>query len=68
MGRGNPRWVKSILILLNIVLALHNRNAIRNYETLHPHNISEKKTVMLEYFRSVTVHKIDGKAKAMTQI
>lgn len=28
-------------------------NAIRNYETLHPHNISQKTTVMLEHFRSV---------------
>lgn len=40
-------------------------NAIRNYETLHPHNISQKTTVMLEHFRSVTMHKIGGKAKAM---
>jgi len=40
-------------------------NAIRNYETLHPHNISQKTTVMLEHFRSVTMHKIGSKAKAM---
>ena len=40
-------------------------NAIRNYETLHPHNISQKTTVMLEHFMSVTRHKIGGKAKAM---
>ena len=40
-------------------------NAIRNYETLHPHNISQKTTVMLEHFMSVTKHKIGGKAKAM---
>ncbi len=40
-------------------------NAIRNYETLHPHNISQKTTVMLEHFRSVTMHKMGGKAKAM---
>lgn len=40
-------------------------NAIRNYETLHPHNISQKTAVMLEHFRSVTMHKIGGKAKAM---
>jgi type I restriction enzyme R subunit len=40
-------------------------NAIRNFETLHPHNISQKTTVMLEHFRNVTMHKIGGKAKAM---
>lgn len=39
--------------------------AIINYETLHPHNISQKTAVMLEHFRSVTMHKIGGKAKAM---
>ena len=39
--------------------------AIRNYETLHPHNISQKTTVMLEHFINVTRHKIGGKAKAM---
>jgi len=40
-------------------------NAIRNFETLHPHNISQKTTIMLEHFRNVTTHKIGGKAKAM---
>lgn len=40
-------------------------NAIRNFETLHPHNISQKTTIMLEHFRNVTAHKIGGKAKAM---
>lgn len=40
-------------------------NAIRNFETLHPHNISQKTTVMLEHFRNVTMHKINGRAKAM---
>ncbi len=39
--------------------------AIRKYETLHPHNISQKATIMLEHFRNVTRHKIGGKAKAM---
>jgi type I restriction enzyme R subunit len=39
--------------------------AIRKFETLHPHNISQKTAVMLEHFRSVTMHKIGGKAKAM---
>lgn len=40
-------------------------NAIRNFESIHPHNISQKTAVMLEHFRSVTMHKIGGKAKAM---
>lgn len=40
-------------------------NAIRNYESLHPHNISQKTTVMLDHFMSVTRFKIGGKAKAM---
>lgn len=40
-------------------------NAIRNFQTLHPHNISQKTAVMLEHFCNVTRHKIGGKAKAM---
>lgn len=39
--------------------------AIRNYETLHPHNISQKTAIMLEHFCSNTRYKIGGKAKAM---
>ena len=39
--------------------------AIRNYETLHPHNISQKTAIMLEHFRNITRYKISGKAKAM---
>ncbi len=39
--------------------------AIKNFETLHPHNISQKTTVMLDHFMNVTRHKIGGKAKAM---
>ena len=39
--------------------------AIRNYETLHPHNISQKTAIMLENFCNITRHKIGGKAKAM---
>ena len=39
--------------------------AISRYETLHPHNISQKTAVMLEHFCNVTMHKIGGKAKAM---
>lgn len=39
--------------------------AILNYETLHPHNISQKTTVMLEHFMNITRKKMGGKAKAM---
>ena len=39
--------------------------AIQRYETLHPHNISQKTAIMLEHFRDITMHKIGGKAKAM---
>ena len=39
--------------------------AIRKYETLHPHNISQKASIVLEHFRNVTRYKIGGKAKAM---
>lgn len=39
--------------------------AISKYETLHPHNISQKTSIMLEHFRNVTMHKIGGRAKAM---
>lgn len=39
--------------------------AILNYETLHPHNISQKTAIMLEHFMGITRHKIGGRAKAM---
>ena len=39
--------------------------AILNYESLHPHNISQKTTIMLEHFMSITRHKMNGRAKAM---
>jgi len=39
--------------------------AILKFETLHPHNISQKTTIMLEHFQNVTKDKIGGKAKAM---
>lgn len=39
--------------------------AIKHFETLHPHNISQKTAVMLEHFIHVTSSKIGGKAKAM---
>lgn len=39
--------------------------AIRNFETLHPHNISQKTAIMLEHFLNITRHKMGGRAKAM---
>lgn len=39
--------------------------AISRYESLHPHNIAQKTTIMLEHFMNVTRHKIGGRAKAM---
>lgn len=39
--------------------------AIKNFEMLHPHNISEKTKVIMEHFNNVTRKKIGGKAKAM---
>lgn len=39
--------------------------AIRNYETLHPHNIAQKTAVMLEHFSKITKNEIGGRAKAM---
>lgn len=39
--------------------------AIVKFETLHPHNISQKTTIMLNHFMNITRHKMNGKAKAM---
>lgn len=39
--------------------------AIQRYESLHPHNLSQKTAIMVETFRENTRHKIGGKAKAM---
>lgn len=39
--------------------------AIQKYQTLHPHNISQKTSIMLTQFYNVTKNKIGGRAKAM---
>lgn len=39
--------------------------ALALFMKLHPHNIAQKTTVMVEHFNSVTRHKIGGRAKAM---
>lgn len=39
--------------------------AIIRYVTLHPHNISQKTEVIIEHFRTHTMKKIGGEAKAM---
>ncbi|MFB4165468.1 type I restriction endonuclease subunit R [Alteribacillus sp. JSM 102045] len=38
---------------------------IARFVSLHPHNIAQKAEIMVEHFRNVTRHKIDGRAKAM---
>ena len=38
---------------------------IANYESLHPHNISQKAAIMIEQFLNTTSKKIGGNAKAM---
>lgn len=39
--------------------------AAMRFESLHPHNIAQKAAVMLDHFRTVTAHKMGGKARAM---
>jgi type I restriction enzyme R subunit len=39
--------------------------AIARYVSLHPHNLAQKTRVMVEHFRRSTMHKLNGKAKAM---
>lgn len=39
--------------------------ALARFMSLHPTNIAQKTEVMVEHFRSVTRHKIGGRAKAM---
>lgn len=39
--------------------------ALTRFISLHPHNIAQKTEIMVEHFRSITMHKIGGRAKAM---
>lgn len=39
--------------------------ALNQFLRLHPHNIAQKTTIMVEHFNNATRHKIGGKAKAM---
>ncbi len=39
--------------------------ALARFMRLHPHNIAQKTEIMLEHFRTQTMHKIGGRAKAM---
>ncbi len=39
--------------------------ALTKFLTFHPHNISSKTEIMVEHFRTHTLHKMGGKAKAM---
>ena len=38
---------------------------VRRFESLHPHNLQQKTAIIIETFRNVTKHKINGQAKAM---
>ncbi len=38
---------------------------IKKYETLHPYVLSQKVAIIVETFRSITAHKINGRGKAM---
>ena len=38
---------------------------VRRFESLHPHNLQQKTAIIIETFREVTKHKINGQAKAM---
>jgi hypothetical protein len=39
--------------------------ALARFMKLHPHNVAQKTEVMVEYFNTMTRHKIGGRAKAM---
>lgn len=41
------------------------KRVLRRFVELHPHAIHEKTEIMLDHFMNSTIHKIDGKAKAM---
>lgn len=48
-----------------VYATLAGARAALRFADLHPHNIAQKTAVMLEHFRTVTAHKLDGRAKAM---
>ena len=39
--------------------------AVYRFQSLHPHNIAQKTAIIIEHFRDITRHKINGRAKAM---
>lgn len=39
--------------------------SIARFQSLHPHNLSQKAAIMIEHFLNSTQYKINGKAKAM---
>ena len=39
--------------------------AVARFQSLHPHNISQKTQIIVEHFKSITKRKIGGQAKAM---
>jgi type I restriction enzyme R subunit len=47
------------------LIASKGAKAISRFESLHPHNLSQKTAIIIEHFREITKNKIEGKAKAM---
>lgn len=41
------------------------KRAIARFVSIHPHNVAQKTEVIIEHFRTVTMQKIGGKARAM---
>ena len=39
--------------------------ALARFVSFHPHNVAQKTEVMVEHFRSVVMHRLGGRAKAM---
>ena len=47
------------------VNATEGMKAIKNYQSLHPHNLRQKTQIIVEQFLNQTRHQIGGRAKAM---
>lgn len=41
------------------------KKILRNFVEIHPHAISQKTDIMLDHFMNSTIHKLNGKARAM---
>ena len=59
LAHGGKDWDEKI------VDKSEGAKALARWVRLHPHNISQKVEVIIEHFRKVIAHRLDGKAKAM---